>query len=1047
MKSIVTFFIKNELLVNLFIALVAVLGVLALLNMNSSFFPMAPERFIMIEAIYPGASPREVEEGITLKIEENLKSVSGIDRVTSTSQENSARITVELDYGQNADLVLQDVKNAVDQISNFPADMEQLVTYVQENLNFTAKVAITGDVPLRTLKEQAESFEDGLRSYPNISKIQLSGYTNEEIEIGLTESKLRAFGLTFEDVARAVQAENIQTTGGRIKSQTEVIIRADQRQYYADQLGDIVVKTLDDGNVVRLRDMATVNEDWSEDTNKAYYNGQRAILITVNTLNEENILDAASSVIEYIDEFNNQNTVVEATLIRDGTEVLQERINLLTTNGIIGAILVFVLLALFLRIRLAFWVAIGIPISFLGMFIFLSLTDITINVLSLFGMILVIGILVDDGIVVGENVFQHYERGKTKWRAVVDGTMEVIPAITSAITTTCLAFAFFFFIDGQLGEFFSDVATVVIFALGFSLIEVILFLPAHLAHIKDLTNEAHPSRIKVKVENLLIQFRNKFFKPLLIFVLRYKVFAFMIVVGLLIVTIGAISGGIIRTTFFPNIEQTQVNVTLEFPSGTSEGITESTIRRIESSIQDLEKKYEDDLGQPIIENIEWSLGPGSNRGVVTGYLVSSENRDLRSFQIASDIREAVGSIPNATQLSFETATPFGKPLNISVSGSDFSRLRTAVEDLKTEILKTGMVKDLVTNDQADQPEVKVTLNETGRALGFTTQEVISKIRSGFFGFEAQRLQRGDDEVKVWVRYDIDNRQSLESLKDMRIRTSQGTLVPVREIANLTPVNGLITINHLDGKQQITLEGEVSSFDVSVTEMINRVSANVIPTVSERYPDVTIQLDGQQRETAKMFASIAKVGPVILLLMGALLIITFRSVSQSVALLLVVPFGLIGAGWGHYIHGMPMSLLSFLGFIALIGVIVNDGLVFVGAFNSYLKEGKKYDEALMETAMTRFRPIFLTTITTAAGLAPLILEKSFQAQFLVPMAITIAYGLLGGSFFLTLILPVFMSTFNRSKVLLKWLFSGTKPTHEEVEKAIMRQQNAKHYENI
>ena len=446
MKAVIKFFIKNELLVNLCLVLIIILGVMMATRMNSSFFPSIDEKFIIVEAIYPGASPREVEEGIVLKIEENLKGVSGIDRVTSTSSENSASISIELNSGENADLVLQDVKNAVDQISNFPEDMEQLVVYIQENINFTAKVAIVGDVSLSSLKERAEVFEDGIRALPDISKITIQGFTDQEIEIALQESKLRAYNLTFEDIAQAVRDENVQLTGGTIKGANEVIIRSDLKQYNAEQLRSIVVKTLDDGSVVQIKDVATINEDWSENTDKAYYNGKRAILVTVNTLNEENILNAASSVRDYIDEFNQKNTVVQAMLVNDGTEVLIERINLLTENGIIGAILVFILLALFLRIRLAFWVAIGIPISFLGMFILANLYGITINVLSLFGMILVIGILVDDGIVVGENVFQHYERGATKFQAVVNGTLEVIPSILSAITTTCVAFGFFFFI-------------------------------------------------------------------------------------------------------------------------------------------------------------------------------------------------------------------------------------------------------------------------------------------------------------------------------------------------------------------------------------------------------------------------------------------------------------------------------------------------------------------------------------------------------------------------------------------------------------------------
>ena len=1016
-------------------------------RMNSSFFPAADEKFINIEATYPGASPREVEEGIVLKIEENLKGVSGIDRVTSTSSENTAVISVELNSGEDADLVLQDVKNAVDQISNFPEDMEQLVVYVQENLNFTVKVAIVGDVPLSSLKERAEVFEDGIRGLPHISKIQVQGFTDQEIEIALQESKLRAYDLTFEDIALAVRDENVQLTGGTIKGANEVIIRSDLKQYNADQLRNIVVKTLDDGNIVQIKDVAAINEDWSENTDKAYYNGKQAIMVTVNTLNEENILDAASSVRDYIEEFNLKNTVVQATLVNDGTEVLIERIDLLTENGIIGATLVFILLALFLRIRLAFWVAIGIPISFLGMFILANLYGITINVLSLFGMILVIGILVDDGIVVGENVFQHYERGASKFKAVVNGTLEVIPSILSAITTTCVAFGFFFFIDGQLGEFFSDVAFVVIAAIGFSLIEVLLFLPAHLAHIKDLSENAKPNKIKEKIESLLIKFRDISFKPLLQFVLKYKVFSFMAAFAILIITFGAIRGGIIKTTFFPNIESTSVQVTLEFPSGTPETVTEQVLLDIEQAALDLNKRYEDELGQVIIEKREVMLGPGSNEGLATFYLVSSEERDLRSFEIANDLRDAVGPIPRAEQLSFDTSTPFGKPLDVSFAGEDFERIRSAVKDFKEEVTKIDMVKDIVTNDRADQPEVNISLNATGRGLGLTPRYVIQQIRNGFFGYEAQRLQRGDDEVKVWVRYDLENRESIEALKDMRIKTPEGNLVPVGMIAEITPVNGLISINHLDGKRQITVQGELASFDVSSTEMINKVTGDVIPVIAARYPDIKISLEGQQRTTGKLASSIALVGPIVLLIMISLLIITFRSVSQSVALLMIVPFGLIGAGWGHFIHGQAFSLLSFLGFIALIGVIINDGLVYVNTFNRYLQKGMAYDDALLETALSRFRPIFLTTITTSAGLAPLILEKSFQAQFLIPMAITIAYGLLVGSLVLMLVLPITMSMFNRAKVHLKWLWEGHKPSIEEVEKAVIRKQNEKGYESI
>lgn len=1047
MRGLISYFIKNELLVNLGIVLVVLMGLVAVTNMNSSFFPNPDENTIIIEAIYPGASPREIEEGIVLKIEENLKSVSGIDRITSTSSENTANINIELQLGQDADLVLQDVKNAVDQISNFPADMEQLVVYVRENVNFTAKVALVGDVDLSTLKDKAEELEDELRTLPNISKIQIQGYTQPEIEIEVDETSLRTYNLTFAELAFALQNENLQVTGGTIKGKSEVIIRADQKKYRADELLNIPIKTLSDGNPLLLRQVSDIREDWSENTNKAYYNGQNAVIVVVNTLNEENILDAAESIKALVPEFNKRNSVVEAILVNDGTETLNERIELLQNNGLMGSVLVLVLLGLFLRVRMAFWVALGIPISFLGMFVIANLYGITINVLSLFGMIIVVGILVDDGIVVGENVFQHYEKGKTKWRAVIDGTLEVIPAILSAITTTCLAFSFFFFIDGRLGEFFSDVAFVVIAALGFSLIEVIFFLPAHLAHSKDLSEFRQPNKIKVFVENLLIRYRDVVFKPSIAFVLKYKVFAFLTLISIFLITLGSIQGGYVKTTFFPNIERQEVQVTLEFPSGTADYVVESEMKKIEQSIFNLDKKYQEELGQQIITDSELIFGPRSNQASGTFYLVSSESREIRSFKIATDMREAVGHVPEAEQLSFETQTPFGKPLNVSFSGENFIRLRQAVNDFKAAALKTNMVKDLVTNDRADMPEINVNLNDKGRALGFTNRDVIQQIRYGFFGFEAQRLQRGDDEVKVWVRYAMEDRDDLENLKKMRIRSAMGELVPVSEIADLEQTNGLLAINHLDGKRQIKVEGELASFDISSTEMISKIASDILPVLQQRYPDIKIQLDGQQRQNAKLFASIKTTGPVILILLVSILVITFRSVSQSVSLLMIIPFGIIGAAFGHWVHDLPMSLLSFLGFIGLLGVIVNDGLVYVGAININLKEGMKYDEALMEAALSRFRPIFLTTVTTCAGLAPIIFEKSFQAQFLVPMAITIAYGLLFGSIILMLMLPIFLSTFNRAKVWLSWLATGKKPSHEEVEKAVIRQQNNKKYDEV
>ncbi|MGB6037434.1 MAG: efflux RND transporter permease subunit [Cryomorphaceae bacterium] len=1039
MKKVVAFFVQNQLLVYLAMILVIIGGVLSAKRMNTSFFPAQKEKFIIIEAVYPGASPSEIEEGITLKIEENLKGVTGIDRVTSTSSENSAKIQVEILTKADADLVLQDVKNAVDQISNLPEGIEQVVVFVQEVVNFTSKIALVGDVSINTLEETADLVEDELRSLPDISQITVYGYSEEEVEVAVRENDLRSFGLSFQDIGNAIGQQNIEVTGGRIKADTETIIRSDHKEYSANELLDLTIKILPDGRRVELRDVADIREDRAETTNSAFYNDQRAIIITVNTLNEENILDAADAVDGYITEFNKRGGAVKLELIQDGTVTLKERIALLQENGILGAVLVFVLLALFLRIRLAFWVAVGIPISFLGMFVIANLVGITINVLSLFGMILVIGILVDDGIVVGENIFQHYERGKSRLQSVIDGTVEVLPYVFSAILTTCVAFAFFLFIDGRLGEFFGDVAIVVIAALGFSLIEVLLFLPAHLAHIKDLSDEAKPNKLKEQVEQLLIKFRDVVFQPIMNFTIHNKFFTSMVVTAAFVLTIGAFKGGMIQAVFFPNIEQNQVNVTLELPSGTSESVTVQTMEYIMDRVKKLNDEYanREDVGKEMFIDYEVQYGPQSNQSVATIYLVGSEERPIRSFDISNDLRQIVGPIPGAEKLSYATQTPFGKPINISLSGRDYDKIRQAIEELKQGILETGEAKDLVTNDKVDQPELNVSLTDAGRAMGFTEFGLISQIRSGFFGYEAQRLQRGDDEVKVWVRYALEDRQSLDQLKNMEVRAPNGSLIAVKDVAHLEPKNGLIAINHRDGKREITLEGEVASLDVNVPQLIGRVQSDILPPILAKYPGIDVSYEGQQRDTSKLQKSVASVGPVILILILAILIISFRSYSQSFALLMLIPFGLIGAAWGHYIHGQPMSILSFLGLIALIGILLNDGLVYINAFNGYLAEGIKFNDALKKTTLSRFRPIFLTTITTSAGLGPLIFEKSFQAQFLIPMAISIAYGMIVGSLLIIIFLPITLTLTNRVKVLAKWLWVGEKPSRESMEQAVKR----------
>lgn len=1038
MKSLISHFIRYPILGNMIMLLFLVFGYLGYKNMKKSFFPETDSRIISIQATYPGSSPEEIEEGVVSRIEDNLKGLTGIERITSKSTENAGGISVEVLKGQDVDKVLQDVKNAVDRISSFPTGMEPPVIYIQENLGFAISFALSGNVDLKTLKTYAQKIEDDLMAVDGISKVGIAGYPEEEIEIGFRENDLRKFNLTFQEVTDAVRKSNIEVTGGTVKgAREEYLVRARSKGYYADEIKNIVVKTSGSGAVVRLHDVADVIERWADNPNRSYLNGTPSVVLTLQNTNEEDVIFITDYVNEYLDDFNKTNTEVQATIIKDQSKYLRQRLDLLTENGVLGFFLVLALLSMFLNYRLAFWVALSIPIAFAGMFVLAAIGGITINVISLFGMILVIGILVDDGIVISENIYQHYERGKPAVKAAVDGTLEVLPSVTSAILTTVIGFSMFFFLDGRMGEFITDMAFVVIATLLISLLEAILILPAHVAHSAALKRDTKKTWIENTFTKVMDFLRDRFYAPSLRFVLANRFFSFGIFLGAVIITFSAISGGIIKTTFFPNIERDNINVSLVLPAGTREDITEQWLTHIEKAAdrvnQQLKSEREDH--KDVILDIEKKIGPKSNEGSLNIILLDGENRGLEDFIISNALRKESGAVPGAEKLSFGTDSPFGKPVSVSLLSYNRDQLNAAVDELHSKLEAIPSLKDIIDNDQPGLKEIKINLKTKAYLLGFRLQDVVNQVRQGFFGSEVQRLQRNKDEVKIWVRLKEAERASLDDLGQMRIRTMAGEEFPLEELATFSVERGVTAINHLDGMREIRLEADVSNPNESVTDIVAGIKGEIVPEILKKYPSVKASYEGQSRESAKTGNSVAKVFPIVLILMFAIIVITFRSFLQAVVVVLCIPFAFVGIGWGHFIHASPISILSAYGIIALIGVMVNDSLVLVSSLNGYLKDGMPFNKALYETGVSRFRPILLTSLTTIAGLGPLIVEKSLQAQFLIPMAISIAYGLLVATAIMLLLLPVFLSFVNDLRIYANWLWEGKKPSEEQVEPAV------------
>ena len=721
MEKIINYFIKYHVAVNVIIIAFLLFGTLGLRSLKSSYFPLTESHVVQISAIYPGASPAEIEEGVILKIEDNLKGLRGVERVTSISRENSGSITVEVEEDLDINFMLLEVKNAVDRVPSYPTGMEPLVVSKLEPNRFTINFALTAvNTSLLDLKKIGRQIENDLRALPGISQINISGYPEEEIEIAVNENKLLAYGLSFNQVARAVANTNIIVTGGRVKTNAEeFLIRANNKFYYADELSNIEVLSLPNGTQVLLKDLADVKDRFSETPNRSFLEEEVLINISVSSTNSEDVISSAETIRNYIKNFNQSNENIKLEVLNDASVTLTERTELLAKNIFQGMLLVLLFLSIFLNSRMAFWVAFGLPVSFLGMFIFAPIFGLTINVLSTFGMIIVIGILVDDAIVIAENIYQQYEKGKSPYRAAIDGVLEVIPPVVSAIITTILAFSLFLFLDGRIGEFFSELSIVVMLTLFISLIEALIILPAHLAHSKALLkNKKEPKDLVSKAfsklreinklgDQFMKSMRDNLYEPFLKFSLNNRFLIIAIFIAMLSLTMGSFGGGIIRTAFFPSIASDRISINLIMPNGTNEKITDSIISYIEKTSKlvnsEFTNKYLKGTGKSLFVNTIKTLGNGASRANLTINLLPGEQRPdiIRSQMVSSRISELVGPLIGVESVVYGSGSNFGGiPVSVSLISNNIRELKKAKSKLKQALNSNALLQDIEDNEPA-----------------------------------------------------------------------------------------------------------------------------------------------------------------------------------------------------------------------------------------------------------------------------------------------------------------------------------------------------------
>ncbi len=1046
MRALIKYFIQHPTIVNLCLFLLIGLGALQLMRTQTTNFPKQRIRFVSVLVPYPGASPAEVETGITVKIEENLEGIQGIDRVTSTSGESFANVLVELTEESDPSTVLAEVKNAVDKINNFPDRADAPIIEKIEVKDVAIGFGVVGEVPLSVKKDYADQIKNELLAYREISDIDVTGLPEEEIEIEVKENELQKYQISFAQLAQAIRLANLETFGGELKTRNNNIsIKADNKGYVANELQQIVIKADPTGNRILLGDIAVIRDRFADQPGGRYLQGDAIVTLTVNALSNEDILVSADIVREYIATFNAAHENVQLQVLEDGTVNVKDRIASMMNNGIVGIILVLAVLALFLDRYLAFWVALKIPVAIIGMFILSPIQGMTINVVSLFGFILVLGILVDDGVVIGENIYQWAKDKKVgPLKAALEGTMEMVTPVIISLTTTAVAFSMFFFLPTQAGEFFGEMGFVVVAVLIIAMIESFFFLPAHLAHSKGLRAQHQASKIERWFDGILKFIRDKIYLPVyqrmaignrLTALLTIAIF-----MGCFLASIMLMSSGRVGFTFFPNLDDDAVFIELQLTPGTPVEITEEKLEVIEEAIWEVNKQYSAGRsdGEQVVRFVEQITGPQPNQGKLKVTFLGGEQRGISSFELSNRMRELSPDIPEAESLVFgigATSAVFGKPISFALISRNLEQLRAAKEALIAKMETRTDIKDISDSDQQGVQEIILELKPAAHLLGMSLGGIMNQVRSGFFGAEVQGLQRGEDEVKVWLRYPKAERQDEDQLRNMRISDGRGNSYLLQDLVELRRQTAALAINHLDGRREIRVEANVANIDVSAPTVIGEIESEFLGEITAKYPAVSYSVEGQNRMSFKMMGAIQVVGSVILLFIFALIVLNFNSFSQALIVFSIFPFALIGVILGHWIQGISLNIFSFVGTIALIGVFVNNSLVFISTLNQRLQEGETWRSTLLSTASTRFRPILLTTITTVAGLGPLIASSSLGAQFLKGPAIAIAYGLSFGLFNVLFLLPAILHVSNGLRVSIHRILRRRVISSEQVEPAV------------
>lgn len=1027
MNGPIAYMARNHVAANILMLFLVVGGIIVASDAKQEVFPEFALDMVSIQVAYPGATPSEVEDAIIRPIELAVSGLDNIKKIRSTATENIGVVTLEVMEGADANMVLQDAKAEVDRILTFPEEAEKPITSKITNRNQVMTLVVFGDASERALFEQAERIKDDLLAFDNITQVELAGYRPYEISIEISEANLRKYNLTLPQVAGIVRSSSLDLAGGTIKAQGgEVLIRTTEKRFTGADFDSVTVFNFPNGQKVMLRDIANVVDGFAEAQQSSLYDGKSAIRIDIYRVGEQKPKDISQTAREFIDQRNKQlPESIQIDVWEDWSVILDQRLNLLLKNGMIGLILVLITLSLFLEVRLALWVSAGIAISFLGSMVLMPITNISINMISLFAYLIILGVVVDDAIVVGENIYYHQKRkGLSLYKASVVGTREVTLAVVFAGLTTMAAFGPLLFAGSFLSKFMGVVPIIVISVLILSLVEAFFILPSHLNGRLVASTAPIWAKIESKRSNV-----DRFVKWMIDVLYattlkwaaanRYTVLA--IAIAILLITFGMVGGGFIKFTFMPDIDSDAVTVSLTMPKGTPYEETKRWAEEIqkvgEELIAEIDKDRTDGgsnmkhsyvlVGQQVQFAGAMGTFATSSANIAQIFLLmdDADKRTIRSTKLADMWREKVGAIPGAEDLSFVSdLMGAGADLEIQLSHTNFDQLLAAVDRVKTTIASYDGTSEISDSYSEGKREMKIRLRPEAQSLGINERELAQQVRGAFFGSEALRIQRGQNEVKVMVRYPEEDRRTLATIESMRIRTMSGMEIPFKEAAYIEEGRGYSVINRTDRRRVVNITAKVDNNVANATEILNDVRSGILPIVMNDYPGLAYGLEGESERQRESMQGLIKAFSIGLIIIYALLAIPFKSFLQPIVVMSAIPFGIVGAIGGHILLGYNVSIMSLFGIVALNGVVVNSSLVLIDFINTRRAKGMELLDAIYESGKRRFRPIIMTALTTFFGLTPMILETDIQAQFLIPMAISLGFGVLFATFITLVLIP-------------------------------------------